>query len=62
VAVADAVWKGARGAVAEDGLRAAIADGTGAAAWEVFAARDDMLAEVADGADQRLTWHAAQAL
>jgi hypothetical protein len=60
VAVADAVWKGARDGAAEEGLRAAVADATGEPAWEVFSALDDILAEVADGADRRLAWHAAQ--
>ncbi|MFE3458049.1 HD domain-containing protein [Nocardiopsis aegyptia] len=54
VSLADKVWKGARNEELELRVVRWIADTEGLPAWEVFAALDDALQELADGADRRL--------
>jgi hypothetical protein len=58
VSLADKVWKGARNKDLELRVVRWIADAEGRRAWEVFAALDDFLQDLADGADRRLAHQA----
>ncbi|KOX13941.1 HD domain-containing protein [Nocardiopsis sp. NRRL B-16309] len=58
VSLADKVWKGARKEDLELRVVRWIADAEARPAWEVFAALDDALRELADGADWRLAHQA----
>ncbi len=54
VSLADKVWKGARAEELELLVTRRVAEAAGQPAWEVFAALDDALQALADGADARL--------
>ena len=56
VAWADKLWRGVRDDRLEDALTQHIAAATGEPTWQVFAAIDDIAADVAQGADWRLAW------
>ncbi|MFD0900566.1 HD domain-containing protein [Actinomadura sediminis] len=59
VSLADKVWKGKRVPDLEDLVVARLADASGRPAWEEFAALDDLLARIAETADDRLAFQAA---
>lgn len=56
VAWADKLWRGVRDEQLEEALTQQIAAQTGQPIWQVFAALDDMAAEIAQDADRRLAW------
>ena len=58
VSLADKVWKGRRVTELEDVVIGHLAAAAGRHAWEAFAALDDLLGRIADGADGRLAFQA----
>jgi hypothetical protein len=56
VALADEVWKGGRLPDLEAVLAKAIAGQTGVMEWQVFSRLDEILGQIAEGADQRLAY------
>ncbi len=62
VSLADKAWKGQRVPELEDLLIAELAVARGIERWAAFAALDDLIAEVAAGADARLAYHSGAAL
>jgi hypothetical protein len=58
VALADNCWKGKRVPELEEKIVVTIADATGKAHWEVFAALDNIVHDLAADADTRLAWQA----
>lgn len=56
VALADKVWKGKRDEPLEQAILAQITRRTGEEPWTVFLALDDLLAQLAAGAEERLSW------
>jgi hypothetical protein len=56
VAMADAVWKGSRSPDLENVLAKVIAGQTGLPEWQVFIQLDEILGEIAEGADERLAY------
>jgi hypothetical protein len=58
VALADNCWKGKRVPELERRTVDAISAAAGKAQWEVFAAMDDLLQDLAADADERLAWQA----
>lgn len=56
VALADAWWRGKRDAALEETICRHITARTGEPTWHVFAALDDIAAEVTADADARLAW------
>ncbi|MET8574464.1 HD domain-containing protein [Streptomyces sp. NPDC005012] len=59
VSLADKVWKGRRVADLEDLVVARLAAATGRAAWEEFAALDDLVTALGEDADARLRFQAS---
>lgn len=59
VSLADKVWKGKRVPDLEDLVVARLAQAAGRAAWEEFAALDDLLTRIGDTADRRLAAQSA---
>ncbi|MBE1531882.1 HD domain-containing protein [Actinomadura algeriensis] len=59
VSLADKVWKGKRVAELEDLVVARLAEASGRAVWEEFAALDDLLTGIGETADRRLAFQAA---
>ncbi|MFD7032181.1 HD domain-containing protein [Streptomyces sp. NPDC059917] len=59
VSLADKVWKNKRVPDLEDLVVARMARASGRAVWEEFLALDEVLARIADGADERLAFQAA---
>jgi hypothetical protein len=58
VSVADKIWKAKRVPDLEDLVIAAVADACGLERWEAFGILDDILDELAAGADDRLAYQA----
>lgn len=58
VALADNIWRGRRDQEVESALISAITRQTGEAQWQIYSALDDMITEIASGADERLAWQA----
>ncbi|MFN3648051.1 MAG: HD domain-containing protein [Armatimonadota bacterium] len=56
VALADKVWKGCRIPELEDLITTRLSEQLGLERWSVYLALDDMLAEIAQRADERLRW------
>jgi len=56
VALADNVWKGSRLPDPEAVLAKRIAAQTGVPGWQVFSRLDEILGEIAEGADERLAY------
>lgn len=56
VALADHCWKGSRNEELESLIASCIADSLDIETWKVFLALDDILTNVANGADKRLAW------
>ncbi|OWK45179.1 HD domain-containing protein [Fimbriiglobus ruber] len=56
VALADTCWKGKRNEELEGMLAARIAESQGVDRWEAVAAVDEIVAEIANRADERLAW------
>lgn len=59
VSLADKVWKNKRVPELEDLVVARLAEAGGRARWEEFAALDDFLTRIGDGADERLAFQNA---
>ncbi len=59
VALADTCWKGSRNEALESKVSERIAVSLGIEAWEAFTVIDEILAEVASRAEERLAWQRA---
>lgn len=58
VSLADKIWKAARVPDLEDLIFARIASARGTPRWQAFTELDDILQQLADGADRRLAYQA----
>jgi hypothetical protein len=59
VALADKIWKGKRDDALEQSVVDAVAVRSGDEVWKVWLQMDDLLSDLADSADDRLSWQAA---
>ncbi|GAA3741265.1 hypothetical protein HDA32_002513 [Spinactinospora alkalitolerans] len=62
VSLADTVWKGRRAVELEQRVVELLARASGRAGWEVFLELDDLLGDIAAGADERLAHQARHPL
>lgn len=56
VAFADTIWKGKRDAILEQAIAAQIADQCQEEIWAIYLKLDDIAAELAQGAHERILW------
>jgi hypothetical protein len=57
VALADKIWKGKRDERLEDAVTGRISTDAQEERWSVYMGLDEILTEIANGADARLAWH-----